>query len=256
MTSSDGRGALGATIKGGLEERVALMAPSRRLRLATTEDAVSAFADGGPLRVLDAGCGDGLLSLSLASRHRQWQIVGLDFREDLLSGARQRARDRSLENVSFGQADLTQPLPEQGFDVVTAIECLSEIPEDRQAVRMLADALRPGGLFVVQVPDQRWEPILPGSPARWRDEVRHGYRAESLATMLRDAGLERVDIRPTFRSLVAIAQEIRDRIKDSRLGVRMAAFPFLATAVMLERRGITWGSPNALLAMARRPESG
>jgi SAM-dependent methyltransferase len=251
---SGGRKRLRTSIGAWLEERIALMAPSRRLRLVLAEEAIAAFAGGRRIKVLDAGSGDGLLSLSLAKRHQGWQLVGLDYCEDLLSGARERARARELDNVVFEQADLTQPLADRGFDVVMAIECLSEIPEDRRAMQMIADALRPGGLFVVQVPDERWRPILPGSPAQWRNEVRHGYTSDGLSAMLRDSGLQRIDIRPTFRSSAAVAQEIRDRIKASRLIVRLAVFPLLAAAVRLERWGVTWGPPNALLAVARRPE--
>jgi trans-aconitate methyltransferase len=239
-----------------LEERLALMAPSRRLRLALSEDAIVSFAGNRPPRVLDAGCGDGLLSLALAKRHRNWRLVGLDFRDDLLSAARHRADDRSLDNVAFRQADLTQPLPERDFDVVMALECLTEIPQDREALRTMADALRPGGLFVVQVPDQRWEPILPGSAAVWRNEVRHGYSADALEAMLAEAGLDEIEVRPTFRSTAAVAQEIRDRVKSSPLAVRLALFPLFAAAVRLERRGITWGAAKALLAVARLPDRG
>jgi trans-aconitate methyltransferase len=229
------------------------MAPSRRLRLALAEQAISRFGGTASLRLLDAGCGDGLLSLSLAKRHPGWKIAGLDFSEELLAGARQRAADRGLDNVAFAQADLTQPLEVGGFDVVMAIECLTEIPDDRAALRSTVEALRPDGLFVVQVPDQRWKPILPGSPALWRNEVRHGYSTEDLASMLADAGLEDVEIRPTFRSAVAVAQEIRDRVKDSPLAVRLALFPLLAAAVKLERWHVTWGPANALIATGRRP---
>src|SRR5437868_9943712 len=98
-----------------LEERLVLMAPSRRLRLALADEVLSAAAAGKPLRVLDAGCGDGLLTLSLAQRHRDWALLGVDRREDLLAGARERAAGRSLGNVRFQPADLTRPLPEGGF---------------------------------------------------------------------------------------------------------------------------------------------
>jgi len=256
MSRPEERGGFLATVRGGLEERLTLMAPSRRLRSALSEDVVANFAGNGSLRVLDAGCGDGLLSLSLAKRHPRWKIAGLDFREDLLSAARHRAGERSLDNVSFRQADLTQPLPEGDFDVVMALECLTEIPQDRRALRTMAAALRPGGLFVVQVPDQRWKPILPGSAAVWRNEVRHGYTADALEAMLAEAGLDGIKVRPTFRSTAALAQEIRDRVKSSPLVVRLALFPLFAAAVELERRGITWGAANALLAVARLPRRG
>jgi SAM-dependent methyltransferase len=249
------RGALAETVRGGLEERLALMAPSRRLRMALAEEAIAAFAAGGPLRVLDAGCGDGLLSLALARRHPEWEIVGLDIRDDLLAGARERARNRGLGNVDFAQADLTASLPESGFDVVMALECLSEIPDDRAALAAMTGALAPRGLFAMQAPEQSWKPVLKSSDATWREEVRHGYSVAGLTGILTDAHLERIEVAPTYRATAAAAQEVRDRIKDGPLPLRAAAFPAMLGAVRLERWGLTGGRPSALFATARKPSS-
>lgn len=232
-----------------LEERLALMAPARRLRLALAEEAVARRLGGeGRLQVLDAGCGDGLLSLAMAKRHPSWALTGVDLREDLLEGARKRAAARGLANARFVPGNLEQPLPERERDAVLAVECLSEIPDDRQALRMMREALAPGGLLVVQVPERDWEPVLRGSAGTWREQVRQGYTAADLGATLREAGFEDVQVRPTYRSLAAAAQEIRDRIKDRGLLLRLLAFPFLAGAVRLERWGLTWGRPNALIA--------
>jgi SAM-dependent methyltransferase len=240
-----------------LEERLALMAPARRLRLALAEDEVAARLGGDSrLRVLDAGCGDGLLSLAMAKRHPTWALVGVDLREDLLEGARKRATARGLLNARFVPGNLEQPLPEQERDAVTAVECLSEIPDDRQALRMMGEALRPGGLLVVQVPERDWQPVLPGSPGTWREQVRQGYTADQLRGYLEEAGFAEIEIRLTYRSLAAAAQEVRDRIKERGLLLRLLAFPFLAAAVRLERRGLTWGRGNALLATALRQRGG
>jgi SAM-dependent methyltransferase len=241
-------------IRAILEERLALMAPARRLRLATTEREVAReLGAESRLRLLDAGCGDGLLSLAMAKRHGTWSLTGVDLNEDLLEGARKRASARGLSNARFVSGNLEQPLPLEGCDAVLAVECLSEIPDDRQALRMMAAALRPGGMLVVQVPDRDWQPVLPGSPGTWREQVRQGYSAEELTTALEEAGLTNVIVQPTYRSLAAAAQEIRDRIKDSGLLIRLLAFPFLAAAVRLERLGLTWGKPNALIAVGRKP---
>jgi SAM-dependent methyltransferase len=236
-----------------LEERLALMAPSRRLRLAEADRVVKQDSDGRPLRLLDAGCGDGLLSLAIAKLHPDWSILGIDVNPSLLAGARERARMRSLDNVDFVAANLTEELPRTGFDVVLALECLSEIPDDEAALRTMATAISPGGLFVAQVPDRRWTPILPGSAATWREEVRHGYDSEELIRLLSAAGLEKIEIRPTFRSITMVAQEIRDRIKSAPVLLRALAFPFLLAAVRLERWGLRLGRPNALLVTAQRP---
>jgi trans-aconitate methyltransferase len=236
-----------------LEERLALMAPARRLRLALAEGEVAARLGGeSRLRVLDAGCGDGLLSLAMAKHHPTWSLVGVDLREDLLEGARRRAVARGLPNARFVPGNLEAPLPERERDAVTAVECLSEIPDDRQALAMMLEALRPGGVLVVQVPERDWRPVIPGSPGTWREQVRQGYTAEQLQALLQEVGFAEVEVRPTYRSLAAAAQEIRDRIKDRGLFVRLLAFPFLAGAVRLERAGLTWGRGNALLASAKR----
>lgn len=235
-----------------LEERLALMAPARRLRLRLADQVLSEFAGDRPIEVLDAGCGDGLLSLSLAKRHPRWTLVGVDLREDMLAGARARAQGRGLANVSFQAADLLQPLPLSGFDVVIALECLSEIPDDEGALRTMAGALAPGGLLAVQVPDREWRPVLPGSATTWREQVRQGYSPPDLEALLARVGLQDARSQGTYRSLSAAAQEVRDRIKGAPLPIRLLAFPFLAAAVALEHRGITWGRPNAIFATARR----
>ena len=251
-TAAQGEG-LKARAGAALEERIALLAPSRRLRLALAEEAIAGFAAGRAVRVLDAGTGDGLLSLALAKRHPDWVLVGVDLREQALADARAQARERGLANVSFQQADLTQPLPESGFDVVMALECLSEIPDDRAALAAMAGALAPGGLFVVQAPEKGWRPVLKSSDATWREEVRHGYDVAELTGMLEGMGLERIEVAPTYRTTAALAQEVRDRIKDRRPAVRALAFPAMAGAVRLERWGLTVGRPSALFATARQP---
>ena len=237
-----------------LEERLALMAPSRRLRLAVVAEEVARRCGGGArLRVLDAGCGDGLLLLAMAKWHPTWSMVGVDLREDLLEGARRRAVARGLPNARFVPANLEEPLPESGFDVVLAVESLEEIPADRRALEAMFAALRSGGLLVAHVPEQGWKAVLPGSSSTWREQVRQGYTAEGLRALLEEVGCVDVEVRPTYRSVAAAAQEVRDRIKGRGLLVRLLCFPLLAGAVRLERWGLTFGQPNALLAVGRRP---
>ena len=71
--------------------------------------------------------------------------------------------------------------------------------------------------------------------------------------MLHDAGLENVEIAAMTRGTVHLAEELRTRIKEHSLKVRLAAYPVMAAAVKVELAGITWGDPRALFAKARRP---
>jgi trans-aconitate methyltransferase len=242
-----------AKLRAILEERLALMAPARRLGLRLADQALRESAGERPLRLLDAGCGDGLPTLALAKRHPRWTLFGIDLRADLLDGARRRAQARGLTNVEFRPGDLLKPLPVDGFDAVIALECLGEISDDAAALRTMVGAAAPGALVAVQVPDRDWRPVLPGSATTWREQARQGYTRGELEALLAEAGLERVEARGTYRSLAAGAQEVRDRIKGAPLVVRLLAFPFLAAAVRLEHLGVTWGRPNAIFAIGRRP---
>ena len=241
------------TARALLEERLAFAAPARRLRLALADRVLSERLGSRPARLLDAGTGDGLLALALAKRHPDWEVIGLDRREDMLEGARQRAAGRGLANTEFIVGDLTTRFPVANLEAVLAIECLSEIVDDEGALERMAEALAPGGVLVLHVPEKSWRPVLSGSRPTWREQVRQGYTAEDLEAMLRRAGLEKERIEPTYRFTAVLAQELRDRIKDSGLAIRALTFPALAGAVGLERLGITGGSPRALLAVARRP---
>ena len=236
-----------------LEERLAFAAPSRRLRLALADRVLSDRLGSRPARLVDAGCGDGLLALALAKRHPEWKILGLDLRENLLEGARRRAAGRGLDNVEFVAADLTDRFPVTDLDVVLGIECLEEIEDDEGAMHRMSEALAPGGTLALHVPERNWRPVLPGSDPTWRDQVRQGYTARDLEEMITRAGLEIERIEPTYRFTAVLAQETRDRIKGSGLAVRTLAFPALAGAVRLERLGITGGAARAFLAVARRP---
>jgi len=251
MSAGDRR-ALRQRVGAALEERIAPLAPARRQRFALARARLERYAGDRRLRVLDAGCGDGLLALALAERHPDWQLVGVDNRQELLDYARRRAATRRVENLSFERAELTEPLGRERFDAALAIECLAEIPDDARAVEVLAASLAPGGLLLLQVPDRDWRPVLPGSPARWRDEVRHGYSPQEVINLLRAAGLAAIELSHSFRGTVAVAQELRDRLKASHLALQAAVFPAMCAAVALERRGVTWGPPRALLATGRR----
>ena len=241
-----------ATIGARLEEQTRLMPPARRLRFELVMEMVDGVGPGGPLRVLDAGAGEGLLAMTLARRHSDWEVVAADVDDAMLDRGRRRAEDEGLRNLEFVRADLTDDLGSEEFDLVLAVECLSEIPDDDAALRAMARALRPGGRFMAHVPHRDWAPVLPGSPRTWRLEVRHGYGAEEFIGKLKQAGLTVASVQPTARNVVYLGQEIADRTKNSSLRVRAAALPLTAGAVRLERWGLTWGPGRALLVDAHR----
>jgi SAM-dependent methyltransferase len=241
-----------AAVRERLERRVRHLPPARRLRFRLALGSLERFANGRPLRVLDAGAGEGLLALAVAGRHPDWTVVAADLRPEALQRGGDDADRAGMTNLRFEQLDLTQPLGGSDYDAVVALECLEEIPDDEGAVASLASALRSGGLLLVHVPEREWTPVLRGSERRWKDQVRHGYSRAELVDLLERHGLQVRRVAPTTRGTVRLAQEARDRIKTSRLAVRAVAYPVLSAALWLERAGITWGPARALYAEARK----
>jgi SAM-dependent methyltransferase/peptidoglycan/xylan/chitin deacetylase (PgdA/CDA1 family) len=231
------------------------LAPGRRLRLRTALAAIEhTWGAADVLRVLDAGCEEGLLALALAERHPGWTIVAADLNTTALERGRANARAAGLHNVHFVALDLTRDLPVASFDVIVLLESLAEIPDDRAALRSVTSALRPDGRLYVHAPDADWQPVLRGTDRLWYRNVRAGYSADELRAAMCDSGLETLEVTPTMRSGVQLAEELRQRaVRGRGLPVQLAALPLMAGVVALERRGVAWGPSRGLFAVGRRP---
>jgi 2-polyprenyl-3-methyl-5-hydroxy-6-metoxy-1,4-benzoquinol methylase len=245
----------GQGVRAGLERRLALLSPARRQRFELALATVDRLCgDRDQLDVLDAGCEDAQLAEALARRKPAWRIVGTDASPNALERARRRIAANEVANLELVEADITEGTAGSGYDVVLAIECLEEIEDDRGALFNLATALAPDGILLVHVPERDWRPVLSGSAATWRHEVRHGYSRSDLVMMIEETGLTVLDVRGSYRRLVQLAQEIRDRVKLAPVWVRAFAFPAMVLAVRLEAAGLTWGREQALFAVAVREQ--
>ena len=95
-------------------------------------------------RVVDVGCGGGILSESLATSGAQ--VTGIDLAERSLKIARLHGLESGVavdyRNISAEQ--LAQDEPGQ-FDVVTCMEMLEHVPDPASIVRACADMAKPGG---------------------------------------------------------------------------------------------------------------
>ena len=104
-------------------------------------------------RCLDAGCGGGHVSRELARRVGEaGTVVGIDLDEVVLDLARSDALAAGIANVEFCAGDATD-LDVSGFDVVFARFLLSHVRDAAGVVTALVDALKPGGVIVVEDTD-------------------------------------------------------------------------------------------------------
>ncbi len=111
-----------------------------------TEAIVKLAAAEPGMQVLDLACGTGEPAISLASQvGPQGQVIGIDINAELLVVARSRARQRSLSNVEFRQADAHALLfPDSSFDLVTSRFGVMFFDDIAGALQEARRVLRPG----------------------------------------------------------------------------------------------------------------
>jgi SAM-dependent methyltransferase len=101
---------------------------------------------GPGMRVLDAGCGTGDVSVLAAGMvGAQGRVVGIDRSPDALAVARSRAEANGFDHLRFDEADIATYQAERPFDAVVGRLILSHQPDPTAAVRQLARQLRPDG---------------------------------------------------------------------------------------------------------------
>lgn len=109
---------------------------------------ITRAVDAQARRVLDAGCGTGILLQPLMEERPAVEMVcELDFAEAMLRQARLRVRDRRICVVAADTARL--PFQPASFDAVLCFGLLPHLPDPVAACREFVHCLRPGGALAV-----------------------------------------------------------------------------------------------------------
>jgi 2-polyprenyl-6-hydroxyphenyl methylase/3-demethylubiquinone-9 3-methyltransferase len=94
-------------------------------------------------RILDVGCGGGLLAEGLTARGAH--VVALDLAPENIAAARAHAGALAIDYRCVDVEQIARDMPGQ-FDVVTCLEMLEHVPEPSRVVAACAAAVRPGGV--------------------------------------------------------------------------------------------------------------
>lgn len=103
------------------------------------------------MRVLDAGCGPGRVTIPAAElAGNEGEVIALDIQPAMLDMARKRAKSAGLNNIRFMLSALGENmLPENRFDRAFLVTVLGEIPDRLSGMQEIAAALKPGGVLSI-----------------------------------------------------------------------------------------------------------
>ncbi len=153
-------------------------------------------------RVLDVGCGGGLLSEGMAVRGAQ--VLGIDLAQASLDVAAAHAREHEVE-VQYRCQSAEQLAEEQpgAFEIVTCLEMLEHVPDPGLVVSACARAVQPGGTVFFSTINRNLKSFLLaivgaehvlGMLPRGTHEYEKLIRPSELAAWCRDAGLQVLDL--------------------------------------------------------------
>lgn len=201
-------------------------------RLPTLRGIFEQIATQAPGRLFDVGCFDGGL-LDIAAEAK-WETWGLDYQ----GPAVEIARVKHPDHIAVGALETYEP-PRRDFDVVTGVGVIEHLRHPDALARFAANALRPGGVLVVQTPDSAslparvlgryWPPIAPPEHIWY-------FNRSNLIRLLSEAGFEGFHVHSHWKRLrIGYAYE--------QLGVFGPELQRLARPVQKMPRVLEWSLP-------------
>ena len=191
--------------------------------------------DPASLRVLDVGCGGGLLAEEFALLG--CQVTGIDPSARSLKVARTHAKDAGLDINYRPGAGEALPVPDAAFDVVYCCDVLEHVTDVDATLSEVARSLQPGGVFFYDTINRTRRSRLifikasqDWKATAWADPGLHDWdhfiRPDELDESMRQAGLQprdRVGFTPKspIAVLLAFRARAKGRINYAQLGARL-----------------------------------
>jgi 2-polyprenyl-6-hydroxyphenyl methylase/3-demethylubiquinone-9 3-methyltransferase len=155
-------------------------------------------------KVVDIGCGGGILSDSMARRGAD--VLGIDLASKALKVAQLHALEAGTPSIDYREVAaeaLAEEMP-GAFDVLTCMEMLEHVPDPASVVRACAALVKPGGWLFFSTINRNpkaflfaivgAEHVLKMLPKGTHEYARF-IRPSELAQWCRDAGLTLVETR-------------------------------------------------------------
>lgn len=184
-------------------------------------------------RILDFGCGTGLIAMELAALG--YQVTGVDGSRGMIEKAQAEMMNRELSLISFEAIDPSTWRPELQFDAIVCSSVLEYVPDDEALLKLFAQILAPKGTLLISVPYKySLVGIIKDAVHSWRSRkndqlhdiqfAQRRYTRTSFANTLKKAGFEA----PRWTSFEVPG--------GNKLGVLMSRVPLIGVMMLANTR--------------------
>ncbi len=158
-------------------------------------------------KVLEAGCGVGSQTVTLARNSPNAHITSIDISQDSVAQAKKRVESEGFSNVDFQQGNIFDlSFETESFDHILVCFVLEHLPKPIEALLILKNFIKPGGTITVIEGDHGSAYFHPDSEAAHRAiqcqvelQRRGGGNAmigRELYPLINKAGYEKVRVSP------------------------------------------------------------
>jgi trans-aconitate 2-methyltransferase len=115
------------------------------LQQTMAAEALSLLALQGDEHILDLGCGNGRVTAGIASLVPRGSVVGVDASTDMIALATKNFGTETYPNLRFEVSDIRAIRFVDEFDLVVSFNALHWIPQQKEALKAIRKAMKPGG---------------------------------------------------------------------------------------------------------------
>lgn len=189
----------------------------------------------GPRELLDAGSGFGQYSYYLSGFNRQWQIKGVDVKQEQIDDCNGFFSQAGRNNARFEPADLTQFTEPGKYDLILSVDVMEHIEEDVKVFENFYASLKTGGMVLISTPSDKGGSDVHdhGEGSFIEEHVRDGYNIDEIQEKLRKAGFAKTEARYQYGRTGQMAWRLSMKYPILMLGVSKLLFIFLPVYYLL-----------------------
>lgn len=185
----------------------------------------------GPRRAMDLACGTGILTLAIARKFPDCQVIGVELRNEYLEIAREKARVAKVSNIEFILSRAEDLVLNESFDCITS-SYLAKYADLKPLVRNMTQMLRKGGRLLFHDFTYPSNPLLAAAWELYFKMLKRlgSWRYPQWKTIF--FGLPELVRRTTW------VQDLQEAMQENGLsGIELEYLTLGASAIMTGRRG-------------------